>query len=108
MIRQVRRLEEVDYNGRTRCVENQSGKTESSSPTGIDTPALHRPALPAPLQGSQLMVIDLARRQRSVGSQTCSRTAIAIQQPIPLSRPFQTDGPDLHTDSTVTKAGSSQ
>src|SRR3954447_17782746 len=68
--RQVRRLENVNIYQRGRRVKGQSRKSERTPRTGIRKPAPHGASTPAPVQASQLVVIDATRCQRSITGKT--------------------------------------
>jgi len=67
--RQVDRLEDVDLDGRTVGIENESRIAESGAPAGVHEPTVHVAPLPPASQTLVLMMIQATRREASVGRQ---------------------------------------
>ena len=79
MIGKCRRLEEVNLNVTTEPVEDQSRIAESRPPASLNKPASNGALPPKPLQPRQLMVVDLAGRQRPVSGKSRIGRSVLIR-----------------------------
>ncbi len=70
VIRQLRRLEQVNPDLRPERIERQARGAERRAPAGIRQSAAHRPCQPPPVQSGELMVVDPARGQSPVGGKS--------------------------------------